>query len=34
MLIIDKDMGLHMSPGMQKRLIMRTDLIDGKLPLH
>jgi FAD:protein FMN transferase len=34
MLIIDKDMGLHMSPGMQKRLIMRTELIDGKLPLH
>jgi FAD:protein FMN transferase len=33
-LIIDKDMGVHMSPGMQKRLIMRMELTDGKLPLH
>lgn len=32
-LIVDSDMRLHMSPGMQKRLIVRANLVDGKLPL-
>lgn len=33
LLIVDSDMRLHMSPGMQQRLIMRANLTDGKLPL-
>jgi thiamine biosynthesis lipoprotein len=32
-LIVDSDMRLHMSPGMEKRLNVRTHLVDGKLPL-
>lgn len=32
-IIVDADMRIHMSPGMQKRIVMRTELIDGKLPL-
>jgi thiamine biosynthesis lipoprotein len=32
-LIVDKDMRLYLSPGMQQRLIMRAPLKDGKLPL-
>ena len=32
LLIVDKDMRLSTSPGMQQRLIMRTQLQDGKLP--
>ncbi len=32
-LIVGSDMMLHMSPGMRERLIMRANLIDGKLPL-
>lgn len=31
-LIVDKDMRLHTSPGMHERLIMRMPLSDGKLP--
>jgi thiamine biosynthesis lipoprotein len=33
LLIVDSEMRLHMSPGMQQRLILRTKLTDGKLPL-
>lgn len=32
-LIVGADMRLHLSPGMQQRLIMRVELQDGKLPL-
>jgi thiamine biosynthesis lipoprotein len=32
-LIVDSDLRLHMSPGMQQRLILRANLSDGKLPL-
>ena len=32
-LIVDSDMRLHMSPGMQKRLILRANLRDGKLEM-
>jgi thiamine biosynthesis lipoprotein len=31
-IIVDSDMRIHMTPGMQKRIVMRTSLIDGKLP--
>jgi thiamine biosynthesis lipoprotein len=31
-IIVDADMRLHMTPGMQKRIVMRTSLVDGKLP--
>jgi thiamine biosynthesis lipoprotein len=31
-LVLDKDLRLHVSPGMQKRLVMRAELQDGKLP--
>ena len=31
-LIVDKDMRVYTSPGMQQRMIMRTQLQDGKLP--
>jgi FAD:protein FMN transferase len=33
LLLVDKDMRLFTSPGMQARLIMRMQLHDGKLPL-
>jgi thiamine biosynthesis lipoprotein len=32
-LIVDKDMRLYLSPGMEQRLIIRAPLKDGKLPL-
>jgi thiamine biosynthesis lipoprotein len=32
-LIVGSDMRLYSSPGMQQRLILRTELKDGKLPL-
>jgi thiamine biosynthesis lipoprotein len=32
-IIVDSDMRIHMTPGMQKRIVMRTELTDGKLPL-
>lgn len=32
-LIIDKDLRLHMTPGMRERLTMRVELVDGRLPL-
>jgi thiamine biosynthesis lipoprotein len=32
-LIVDSDMRIHMSPGMQQKLILRANLTDGKLPL-
>jgi len=32
MLLVDKDMRLHASPGMQKRLIMRSQVENGQLP--
>ena len=31
-IIVDSDMRIHMTPGMQKRIVMRTELVDGKLP--
>jgi thiamine biosynthesis lipoprotein len=31
-LIVDEDLRLHVSPGMVKRLMMRAQLQDGKLP--
>lgn len=31
-IIVDSDMRIHMTPGMQERIVMRTDLLDGKLP--
>jgi thiamine biosynthesis lipoprotein len=30
--IVDKDLRLHSNPGMLKRLVMRAQLQDGKLP--
>lgn len=30
--IVDADLRLHMSPGMRDKLVMRTELQDGKLP--
>jgi thiamine biosynthesis lipoprotein len=33
LLIVDSDMRIHMSPGMQQKLILRANLTDGKLPL-
>ena len=32
-LVVDADMRVHMSPGMEQHLIMRMPLTDGKLPL-
>jgi hypothetical protein len=31
-LIVDRDLRLHTNPGMQKRLVLRAPLDDGKLP--
>jgi len=31
--IVDSDMRIHMTPGMEKRLVMRAQLTDGKLPM-
>ena len=30
--IVDSELRLHMNPGMQKRIVMRAELQDGKLP--
>ena len=30
--IVDKDLRLHVSPGMKDKLVMRSELTDGKLP--
>ena len=30
--IVDKDLRLHSNEGMRKRLVMRAELADGKLP--
>jgi thiamine biosynthesis lipoprotein len=31
--IVDSDMRVHMTPGMEKRIVMRASLTDGKLPM-
>ena len=31
-IIVDSDMRIHMTPGMEKRIVMRMPLTDGKLP--
>lgn len=32
--IVDADMRVHVSAGLKDRIVMRTPLLDGKLPLH
>jgi len=31
-IVVDADMRIHMTPGMQERIVMRTELVDGRLP--